>query len=247
MQQNHKTVFVVGLGPGGAQFLTAQAQSALDQAEVLCGYTVYLDLIRPLYPEKETYATGMTKELDRCRWALETAQAGRCVALVCSGDAGVYGMASPLLELAEHYPDVAVEIVPGLTAALSGGAVLGAPLAHDFCVLSLSDRLTPWEVIEKRLACAAQGDFAVALYNPSSKGRPDYLQRAVKILRANGKPADTVCGIVRSIGREGQESHLLTLAQLEHTPVDMFTTVFIGNAATRALSGRMVTPRGYRP
>ena len=246
MQQNHKTVFVVGLGPGGARFLTAQAQSALDQAEVLCGYTVYLDLIRPLYPEKETYATGMTKELDRCRWALETAQAGRCVALVCSGDAGVYGMASPLLELAEHYPDVAVEIVPGLTAALSGGAVLGAPLAHDFCVISLSDRLTPWEVIEKRLACAAQGDFALALYNPSSKGRPDYLQRAVKILRANGKPADTVCGIVRSIGREGQESHILTLAALEHTPVDMFTTVFIGNAATRALSGRMVTPRGYR-
>ena len=245
MQQNHKIVFVVGLGPGGAQFLTAQAQSALQQAEVLCGYTVYLDLVRPLYPEKETYSTGMTKEIDRCRWALETAQAGRCVALVCSGDAGVYGMASPLLELAEHYPDVTVEIVPGLTAALSGGAVLGAPLAHDFCVISLSDRLTPWDVIERRLACAAQGDFALALYNPSSKGRPDYLQRAVKILLANGKPADTVCGFVRNIGREGQESHLLTLAELENTSVDMFTTVFIGNAATRALSGRMVTPRGY--
>ena len=246
MQQNHKIVFVVGLGPGGAQFLTAQAQSALQQAEVLCGYTVYLDLVRPLYPEKETYSTGMTKEIDRCRWALETAQAGRCVALVCSGDAGVYGMASPLLELAEGCPDVTVEIVPGLTAALSGGAVLGAPLAHDFCVISLSDRLTPWEVIERRLACAAQGDFALALYNPSSKGRPDYLQHAVKILRANGKPADTVCGTVRNIGREGQESHLLTLAELENTSVDMFTTVFIGNAATRALSGRMVTPRGYR-
>ena len=161
--QNHNIVFVVGLGPGGARFLTAQAQSALQQAEVLCGYTVYLDLVRPLFPEKETYATGMTKELDRCRWALETARAGRSVALVCSGDAGVYGMASPLLELALGYPDVTVEVVPGLTAALSGGAVLGAPLAHDFCVISLSDRLTPWEVIEKRLACAAQGDFALAL------------------------------------------------------------------------------------
>ena len=246
MSENRKTVFVVGLGPGGGQFLTVQAQSALQQAEVLCGYTVYIDLVRPLYPEKECYATGMTRELDRCRWALDTARAGRDVALVCSGDAGVYGMASPLLELAEAYPDVDVEVVPGLTAALSGGAVLGAPLAHDFCVLSLSDRLTPWEVIEKRLACAAQGDFCAALYNPSSKGRPDYLQKAVRILRANGKADDTVCGLVRNIGREGQSARVLTLAELENTPVDMFTTVYIGNSNTRALSGRMVTPRGYR-
>ena len=233
--QNTKIVFVVGLGPGGARFLTAQARSALQQAEVLCGYTVYLDLVRPLFPEKETYATGMTKELDRCS-----------VALVCSGDAGVYGMASPLLELAQSYPEVTVEVVPGLTAALSGGAVLGAPLAHDFCVISLSDRLTPWEVIETRLACAARGDFALALYNPSSKGRPDYLQKAVRILLANGKTPETVCGIVRNIGREGQEKRVLTLAELEKTQVDMFTTVFIGNAATRELAGRMVTPRGYK-
>ena len=239
-------VSVVGLGPGDAQFLTAQARHALQEADVLCGYTVYIDLVRPLYPEKETYATGMTREIDRCRWALQTAQTGKTVALVCSGDAGVYGMASPLLELAAEYPDVEVEVVPGLTAALSGAAVLGAPLAHDFCVISLSDRLTPWEVIEKRLACAAQGDFCAALYNPSSKGRPDYLQKAVRILRANGKADDTVCGLVRNIGREGQSSRVLTLAELENTPVDMFTTVYIGNSNTRALSGRMVTPRGYR-
>ena len=221
-------VYVVGLGPGDPQFLTAQAQSALEEAEVLCGYPVYLDLVRPYYPEKEYYATGMTKELDRCRWALETAHSGRTVALVCSGDAGVYGMASPLLELAEGCPDVTVEVVPGLTAALSGGAVLGAPLAHDFCVLSLSDRLTPWEVIEKRLAAAAMGDFCMAVYNPSSKA------------------PDTVCGLVRNIGREGQSAQVLTLAQLEQTPVDMFTTVYIGNRNTRVLQGRMVTPRGYR-
>ena len=239
-------VFVVGLGPGDPRFLTAQAQSALTQAEVLCGYTVYLDLVRPYFPDKLYYSTGMTKEIDRCRWALDTARAGRDVALVCSGDAGVYGMASPLLELAPDYPDVAVEVVPGLTAALSGGAVLGAPLAHDFCVISLSDRLTPWEVIEKRLACAAMGDFCVALYNPSSKGRPDYLAKAVCILLENGKSADTVCGIVRNIGREGQTARILTLAQLESTTVDMFTTVYIGNAATKQLGGRMVTPRGYR-
>ena len=239
-------VYVVGLGPGDPQFLTAQAQSALEEAEVLCGYPVYLDLVRPYYPEKEYYATGMTKELDRCRWALETAHSGRTVALVCSGDAGVYGMASPLLELAEGCPDVIVEVVPGLTAALSGGAVLGAPLAHDFCVLSLSDRLTPWEVIEKRLAAAAMGDFCMAVYNPSSKGRPDYLARAVRILLQNGKTPDTVCGLVRNIGREGQSAQVLTLAQLEQTPVDMFTTVYIGNRNTRVLQGRMVTPRGYR-
>lgn len=239
-------VYVVGLGPGNARFLTAQAQAALQAADVLCGYTVYIDLVRPLYPDKEVYTTGMTKEIDRCRWALETAQSGKTVALVCSGDAGVYGMASPLLELAQSYPAVMVEIVPGLTAALSGGAVLGAPLAHDFCVISLSDRLTPWAVIEKRLACAAAGDFSIALYNPSSRGRADYLQKAVHILLANGKGPQTVCGIVRSIGRAGETARLLPLAELENTPVDMFTTVFIGNAATRVLGGKMVTPRGYR-
>lgn len=243
---SRKLVSVVGLGPGNAQFLTAQAQAALQNADVLCGYTVYIDLVRPHYPEKEVYTTGMTREIDRCRWALEAAQSGKAVALVCSGDAGVYGMASPLLELAGAYPDVEVEIVPGLTAALSGAAVLGAPLAHDFCVISLSDRLTPWEVIEKRLACAAAGDFCVALYNPSSKGRADYLAKAVRILRANGKADETLCGVVRSIGREEQSSCLLTLAELEQTAVDMFTTVFVGNAATQNLCGKMVTPRGYR-
>ena len=206
-------VSVVGLGPGDAQFLTAQARHALQEADVLCGYTVYIDLVRPLYPEKETYATGMTREIDRCRWALQTAQTGKTVALVCSGDAGVYGMASPLLELAAEYPDVEVEVVPGLTAALSGAA--------------------------------AMGDFCVALYNPSSKGRPDYLQKAVRILLQNGKGAGTLCGVIRSIGRTGQQSSQMTLAELEHTTVDMFTTVFIGNSATHQVSGWMVTPRGY--
>ena len=205
-----KVVYVVGLGPGEPFYMTQQAANTLESVDAICGYKVYLDLIRDEFPCEEYYATGMTQELDRCRWALEKARTGKRVALVCSGDAGVYGMASPLLELAPDYPDVAVEVVPGLTAALSGGAVLGAPLAHDFCVISLSDRLTPWEVIEKRLAC------------------------------------DTVCGIVRNIGREGQTARILTLAQLESTTVDMFTTVYIGNAATKQLGSKMVTPRGYR-
>ena len=225
--------------------MTQQAANTLESVDAICGYKVYLDLIRDEFPCEEYYSTGMTQELDRCRWALEKARTGKRVALVCSGDAGVYGMASPLLELAAEYPDVEVEVVPGLTAALSGAAVLGAPLAHDFCVISLSDRLTPWEMIEKRLACAAMGDFCVALYNPSSKGRPDYLQKAVRILLQNGKGAGTLCGVVRSIGRTGQQSSQMTLAELEHTTVDMFTTVFIGNSATHQVSGWMVTPRGY--
>ena len=215
IDEPEKVVYVVGIGPGDVYYLTQEAQNVLEHADAICGYKLYLDLIEPEFPCEEYYSTGMTKEIDRCRWALEKADTGRRVVMVCSGDAGVYGMASPVLELAQDYPDVAVEVVPGLTAALSGGAVLGAPLAHDFCVISLSDRLTPWEVIEKRLACAAQGDFCAALYNPSSKGRPDYLQKAVRILRANGKADDTVCGLVRNIGREGQSSRVLTLAELE--------------------------------
>lgn len=211
---------------------------------MLCGYTVYIDLVRPLYPEKETYATGMTREIDRCRWALQTAQTGKTVALVCSGDAGVYGMASPLLELAAEYPDVEVEVVPGLTAALSGAAVLGAPLAHDFCVISLSDRLTPWEMIEKRLACAAMGISAWRCTIPPPKGgRITCKRRFASCCKTAG--AGTLCGVIRSIGRTGQQSSQMTLAELEHTTVDMFTTVFIGNSATHQVSGWMVTPRGY--
>ena len=231
-------VYVVGLGPGGEQYLTAEARTALDAAEVLCGYTVYVDLVAPLYPGKETYTTPMKQELDRCRWALETANRGRTVAMVCSGDAGVYGMAGPVLELAADYPEVEVEVVAGVTAALSGGAVLGAPLGHDFCVISLSDLLTPWEVIEKRLTCAAEADFAVCLYNPSSEKRKDHLRRACEILlRSRG--GDTVCG------RQGQEHRLLTLDRLQDAEVDMFTTVFVGSSRTRCVEGRMVTPRGY--
>ena len=245
IDEPEKVVYVVGIGPGDVYYLTQEAQNVLEHADAICGYKLYLDLIEPEFPCEEYYSTGMTKEIDRCRWALETARSGRAVALVCSGDAGVYGMASPLLELAEHFPDVTVEVVPGLTAALSGGAVLGAPLAHDFCVLSLSDRLTPWEVIEQRLAAAAMGDFCIALYNPSSKKRTDHLRRACDIL-LEIVPPETVCGLVRSIGREGESCTLTTLGELRDTQVDMLTTVFVGNSRTRVMDGRMVTPRGYR-
>lgn len=237
-------LLIVGIGPGGGEFLTGQARSALECAEILCGYTVYVDLIRPLYPEKQTYATPMLKEMDRCRWALEQAQQGKTVAMLCSGDAGVYGMAGPVLELSEQFPQVELEVVPGVTAALSGGAVLGAPLMHDFCVISLSDLLTPWETIEKRLRCAAEGDFPICLYNPCSKRRSGHLRRACGILLESKAP-ETVCGWVRNIGREGQESRVLTLGELGQEQLDMFSTVFIGASSTRHLGPWMVTPRGY--
>lgn len=240
-------LFVVGLGPGEASQLTGAARAALEQADLLCGYTTYIQLARAVCPDTPTLSTPMTKEIERCRMALDAASKGQTVAMVCSGDAGVYGMAGPILQLAPEYPGVDIEVVPGVTAALSGAAVLGAPLANDFCVISLSDLLTPWEVIETRLECAAKGDFALCLYNPGSRKRADYLQKAVQILLRSGKDPATPCGYVRNIGRDGQQAQTLSLAELEHAPMDMFTTVFIGSSSTRLADGCLVTPRGYRP
>lgn len=241
---NEKRIYLVGLGPGEVSQMTGQALAALEDADVLCGYPVYVDLVKDHFPDKQTYTTPMRQELERCRWAIETARSGKTVAFLCSGDAGVYGMAGPLLQLAEGVEEVEIEVVPGVTAALSGAAVLGAPLMHDFCVISLSDLLTPWETIEKRLRCAAQGDFSLVLYNPGSKKRTEHLRRACDILLEDKDPA-TLCGWVRNIGREGTDHALLTLEKLRDFRADMFTTVFIGNRTTKAIDGRMVTPRGY--
>lgn len=227
-------LYVVGLGPGGSRWMTWEARAALEQAEVLCGYTVYLDLIRGEFPDKEYFSTPMTQEIERCRAALERARSGRTTALVCSGDAGVYGMAGPVLELAPQFPEVEIQVVPGVTAALAGAAVLGAPLMHDFTVLSLSDLLTPWEVIRRRLELAAQGDFVLCLYNPSSRRRRDHLRMACDIVLAHRGP-ETVCGWVRNAGRAQEEHQVLTLGELQEAQVDMFTTVFIGSAATRRI------------
>lgn len=237
-------VFAVGIGSGKETQWTEEARAAVAAADLLCGYTAYVDLVAPLFPEKAVYTTPMKRELERCRYALAEAQSGKTVAMVCSGDAGVYGMAAPLLELLPEYAGVEVQVVAGVTAALSGAALLGAPLGHDFCVISLSDLLTPWETIEKRLRCAGEGDFAVALYNPSSQRRKDHLRRACDILLET-RSAATVCGIARNIGRTGEEKRLLTLAELRDTEADMFTTVFVGSSATRAIEDYMVTPRGY--
>ena len=238
-------VIVVGLGPGEPGKMTVEAVEALKGADLICGYTVYVELAQAVAPGTPVLVTGMTKEIDRCRAALEEAASGKAVAMVCSGDAGVYGMSGLVYELAGEFPGVEVEVVAGVTAALSGGAVLGAPLVHDFCTISLSDLLTPWEKIEKRLHAAGEADFCIALYNPRSHKRRDHLARACDILLEHKAP-ETVCGVVRNIGREGQECWTGTLAELRDYEADMFSTAFIGNADTTLIGGKMVTPRGYQ-
>lgn len=237
-------LYVVGLGPGGVYEMTNRALAALEASDVIVGYTVYVDLIRQQFLHKKLLATGMKKEVERCKLALEEALKGKTVAMVCSGDAGVYGMAGIVHEVARMHPEVEIEVVPGVTAACSAAAVLGAPLIHDFVLISLSDLLTPWEKIEKRLLLAAEADFVICLYNPMSKKRHDYLEKACDLVMRY-KSADTVCGYVQHIGREGETSQTCTLGTLRSTPVDMFTTVVIGNSETRLINGKMVTPRGY--
>lgn len=238
-------VYVVGLGPGADKDMTIEAQEILERCQVIVGYTVYVELIRKQFPQKEYITTPMTQEVKRCQMAFEQAQKGKHVAMVCSGDAGVYGMAGLMYETGENWPDVDLEIIPGITAANGGAAVLGAPLMHDFAVISLSDLLTPWQKIETRLKAAAMADFVICLYNPSSRKRKDYLQKACDFM-LEYKKQETVCGIVRNIGRTEQSSQILSLKALRDTEVDMFTTVFIGNEQTKELNGKMVTPRGYQ-
>lgn len=238
-------IYVVGLGPGNWNQMTQQAAEALETCDVITGYEVYVDLIRDSFLHKELISTPMKKETERCRIAVEEALKGKNVAMVCSGDAGVYGMAGLMFEVAQQYDPIEIEVIPGITAACSGAAVLGAPLIHDFAVISLSDLLTPWELIEKRIDCAAAADFVICFYNPSSKKRQDYLRLACEIILKH-RGAHTMCGYVRNIGRDGEEGTVLTLEELKDTQVDMFTTVFIGNSQTKEIGGKLVTPRGYR-
>lgn len=237
-------VYAVGIGPGEPEQMTPQAEAALRRADLIVGYKTYVDQIRPVFPDKEYKVSGMRQELLRIREALEEARKGKTVAVISSGDASVYGMGGLLWELSEQYDDVDVECVAGITAALSGGAVLGAPLGHDFTCVSLSDLLTPWDLIRKRLELAAEGDFVIALYNPSSRTRQHRYEEACRILLEH-RPGNTVCGWCRNIGRQGEEWKVCTLKELQQQPVDMLTTVFIGNSRTRVIRGRMVTPRGY--
>ena len=234
----------MGIGPGSYEGMTGAATKALEKSDVIVGYTVYIDLVKDHFPGKSFLTTHMRKEVDRCVMAFDEAVKGQTVSMICSGDAGVYGMAGLMYEVGANYPEVELEIVPGVTAATGGAAVLGAPLIHDFAVISLSDLLTPWEKIEKRLLCASEADFVICLYNPSSKKRHDHLQNACDLMMKSKAP-DTVCGTVSNIGRDGEMFHVMTLKELRDTKVDMFTTVYIGNSQTKMLNGKMVTPRGY--
>lgn len=238
-------IYVVGFGSGGHESMTVDAENAILNSDLVVGYTVYVDLLKKIFPQMQYFSTPMQKETDRVKYALDKASEGMTVSVVCSGDSGVYGMAALVFEMSVLYNNIEIEVVPGVTAALSGGAILGAPLTHDFAVISLSDLLTPWEKIEKRLEGASNADFVICLYNPSSKKRADYLEKACNIM-LKYKSEETVCGYVKQIGRDGEESRTLTLAELKNTEVDMFTTVFVGNSETRLINGKMVTPRGYK-
>lgn len=240
-------LYVVGLGPGEVSQMTGKAAEVIESCDTIVGYGVYTDLISDLIKGKEVITTPMKKEVDRCHMAVQAAIAGKNVAMVSSGDAGIYGMAGLIIEVLSEYENhnVEVKVIPGITAASSAAAVLGAPLTHDFAVISLSDLLTPWERIEKRLSLASEAGFIICLYNPSSKKRADYLKKACEIVMKN-LPEETPCGFVQNIAREGQKSRVLTLKELAETQVDMFTTVVIGNETTKIIDGRLVTPRGYR-
>ena len=239
-------IYAVGLGPGNPEHLTPKAQEALGQSQVIAGYTGYLELIPELLSGKTTIATGMKSETARCQAAIDAALQGQQVCLVSSGDAGIYGMAGLLYELAEQHPGLEIEVIPGITAASSAASILGSPLTNDFAVISLSDLLTPWSVIEKRLNACTSADMVVCLYNPQSKKRSDYLAKACAIALRH-QPPETKCGYVRNACR-GQESvsRICTLAELARAEVDMFTTVIIGNSSTKLIKGKLVTTRGYR-
>lgn len=238
-------IYVVGMGPGKEEMMTGEALAALEWADTIIGYTVYLNLLGERFQGKEMMSTPMRQETERCRLAFEEAEKGKKIALICSGDAGIYGMASLMYEIGKEYSETELVIIPGITAASSGAAVLGAPLNHDFCVISLSDLLTPWEKIEKRLIAAAEGDFAMAIYNPASHKRKDYLQRACDIL-LHYLEEERACGYVENIGREGTKAVTCTLKELRDREVNMFTTVFIGNARSEIVNDKLITKRGYQ-
>ena len=238
-------IYIVGMGPGREEMMTPEALQALRQSDVIIGYTVYVKLLGEQFAEKEVMTTPMKQETERCKLCFEEASKGKQVALICSGDAGVYGLASLMYEIGKNYPETELVVIPGITAANSGAAVLGAPLNHDFCVISLSDLLIPWEKIEKRLTAAAEGDFAIAIYNPSSHKRKDYLAKACDILLRNIEE-ERPCGYVENIGREGTKAVTCTLKELRDTQVYMFTTVFIGNSGSEIINGKLVTKRGYQ-
>ena len=238
-------IYVIGIGPGCRDLMTQEARSAMEDAEVIVGYKTYIKLVEDFVKDKEVVQNGMRKEVDRCQDAIDIAKTGKKVAVISSGDAGIYGMAGLILELiTKQELDIPVKVVPGVTASIGAAAVLGAPIMHDFCHISLSDLMTPWEVIEKRLRLAAEADFVICLYNPRSKGRSEHLANAFKIM-GEFKDGSTPVGIVKDVGREDQEKFICTFDTMDFERVDMTTMVIIGNKSTYIHDDLMITPRGY--
>lgn len=238
---------MVGIGPGHAAGLTIEARQAMENAEVVAGYHTYLELVPELIAGKEVIGSGMMQEVERCEAAVERARAGSRVAVISSGDPGIYGMAGLVLELVVKLPESArpeVRIIPGVSAVGSAAAVLGAPLMHDFAVISMSDLMTPWELIEKRVRAAAEADFVIAIYNPKSMRRTEQIEKVREIVLQH-RPATTPVGVVRSVSRPDQEAVITTLDRFTEEKIDMFTTVIIGNSQTFRSGNYMITPRGY--
>ncbi|MEG0844119.1 MAG: precorrin-3B C(17)-methyltransferase [Romboutsia sp.] len=238
-------IYVVGIGPGSKELMTIQAISAIEKADVIVGYKTYINLITEFIGNKEVLQNGMRQEIDRCKQAVEIAKMGKNVAVISSGDAGIYGMAGLILELiSKEDIDIPVKVVPGVTASIGAAAILGAPIMHDFCHISLSDLLTPWDVIEKRLRLAAEADFVICLYNPRSKGRSGHLARAFEIM-GEFKTESTPVGIVKDVGRKNEDKFICTFDNMDFERVDMTTMVIIGNKSTFIHEDKMITPRGY--
>ena len=242
---NDGKVYLVGIGPGKIEKMTIEAARAIKECDIIVGYKVYIELIKELIDGKEIISSGMRKEIERCKMVLDLAKEGKKVALISSGDAGIYGMAGPLLELASKENEaIEVVVIPGVTAANAAAAALGSPVMHDTARISLSDLLTPWKVIEKRLELASEGDFILTLYNPRSKGRPDYIVKA-RDISLKYRKEDTPVGIVKNAGRNGEKKIITTLKDMPIEEIDMFSTVIIGNSNTYVNGDKIITPRGY--
>ena len=234
-------LYVIGIGPGGLDEMTLRAVKAIEESDIIVGYTKYIEMVKDLIKDKEIFKTGMRGEEERCREALELSK-DKKVALISTGDSGIYGMAGLILEMRK---DENVEIIPGITASSAAGSVLGAPLMHDNCNISLSDLMTPYEDIKKRVRLAAEGDFVISLYNPKSKGRPHYLRECVDIIK-EFRGEETPIAVVRNALREGESKEIFTLKDFNDEVVDMFSIVIIGNSKRYIKDGYFVTPRGYK-
>jgi precorrin-3B C17-methyltransferase len=239
-------IYVIGIGPGNMLDMTPRAKRAIEESDLIIGYSTYIELIKDYFPGKRFESSGMTREVERCTLVLEKALEGNTVSIISSGDSGIYGMAGIMLEVLENSgKEIPVEIIPGVTSATSAAAVLGAPLMHDFAVISLSDLMTPLELIYKRVELAAEGDFVICLYNPKSRTRTDYIENA-RDLVLKSRLGSTPVGIVRNAGRQDEEIVVTTLKDMLDSEIDMFSIVIIGNSKTYIKNGRIITPRGYK-